>query len=136
MEVASPARLYAAAGGAFLLLLGIVGFFYSASFGSPGEVEEALGALHVNGWLNCFYAAMGVLGLLAAGSVSRQFALLAGALFTGLAIWGFALGDGEAILGLLPTGGANEALQLALGLLGFAAVAGSRTASAALKPAP
>ena len=67
MEAASPARLYAAAGGALLLVLGIVGFFYSASFGAPGEVEAALGVLRVNAWLNLLYVATGALGLLAAG---------------------------------------------------------------------
>ena len=125
MKVASPARLYASAAGALLLVLGIVGFFYSASLGTPGTVEEALGALRVNGWLNLFYAAVGALGLLVAGASSRGYAIAAGVLFTALAIWGWALGSDEAILGLLPTGGANQALNLALGLLGLLAAAGT-----------
>ena len=71
MEAASPARLYAATAGALLLVLGIVGFFYSASFGSPGAVAPALGVLRVNAWLNLFYAAVGTLGLLATSLGSR-----------------------------------------------------------------
>jgi hypothetical protein len=125
MEAASPARLYATAVGAFLVALGIVGFFYSASFGSPGAVEAALGVLRVNAWLNVLYAATGALGLLAAGFASRAYALAMGVLFTALAIWGWSLGAGEAILGSLPAGGGDEALNLVLGLLGFAAAAGT-----------
>jgi hypothetical protein len=125
MEAASPARLYAAAAGALLLVLGLVGFFYSASFGSPGQVEAALGVLRVNAWLNLLYAAAGALGLLAAGSASRSYALAAGSLFTGLAIWGFALDPGAAIAGFLPAACGNEALNLSVGLLGLAAAAGT-----------
>ncbi|HET7444956.1 MAG TPA: DUF4383 domain-containing protein [Solirubrobacterales bacterium] len=123
MEAASPARLYAAAAGAFLLLLGIAGFFYSASFGAPGDVEKALGAFDVNAWANLLYVAAGAIGLLSAGLASRRYALAAGALFTVLAIWGFSLERGGDILGFLPAGGADDFLRLAVGLLGLAAAA-------------
>jgi hypothetical protein len=126
MEPASPARLYATAVGAFLIVLGIVGFFYSASFGSPGTVEPSLGMLRVNGWLNVLHIATGALGLLTAGGASRVYALAIGALYTLLAIWGFAIGSGDAILGFLPAAGGDEALHLVLGLLGLAAGAGTR----------
>jgi MYXO-CTERM domain-containing protein len=126
MEPPSPARLYATAIGAFLLVLGIVGFFSSASFGGPGSVEASLGALRVNGWLNVLHIATGALGLLVAGYASRAYALALGALYTALAIWGFAIGSGEAILGFLPASGGDDALHLVLGLLGLAAVAGTR----------
>jgi hypothetical protein len=125
MEAPSPARLYAAGVGALLLVLGIVGFFYTASFGSPGSVEASLGVLRVNGWLNVLQIATGALGLLAAGYVSRGYALAIGALYTVLAIWGFAIGPGDAILGFLPAAGGDEALHLVLGLLGLAAAAGT-----------
>lgn len=129
MEAPSPARLYAAAAGALLLVLGLVGFFYSASFGAPGSVEAALGVLRVNAWLNLLYVAAGVLGLLVAGSASRPYALAAGTFFTVLAIWGFVLDPGSAIAGFLPAAGGNEALNLTLGLLGLAAAAGTPNAS-------
>lgn len=135
MEAASPARLYAAAVGALLLVLGIVGFFYSASFGSPGDVEAALGVLRVNAWLNLLYVAAGVLGLLAAGTVSRPYALAAGAVFTVLGVWGLVLDPGAAIAGFLPAAGGNEALNLALGLLGLAAAAGTPKLEARAQPA-
>jgi hypothetical protein len=125
MQAPSPARFYAAAVGAFLVVLGVVGFFYNASFGSPGGVEASLGVLRVNGWLNLLHIATGALGLLAAGYASRGYALAIGALYTALAIWGFAIGPGEAILGFLPASGGDEALHLVLGLLGLAAAAGT-----------
>lgn len=110
MEVASPARLYAAAAGALLLVLGIAGFF---------------GVVEVDAWRNLLYAATGTLGLLAASFAARPFALAAGLLYTVLAIWGFALGAGEQILGLLPADQTESWFRLALGLLGLAAAAGT-----------
>jgi hypothetical protein len=124
-EAPSPARLYASLAGALLFVLGIVGFFYGSSFGAPGEVAEALAGLRVNAWLNLLYAALGALGLLFAGSASRAYALGAGALLTLLGVWGLALDPGAAILGFLPAAGTNEALALALGLLGLLAAAGT-----------
>jgi hypothetical protein len=128
MEPASPARLYATAVGALLLILGIVGFFYGSSFGSPGTLDHTLGALRTNGWLNLLWAALGALGLLTAGAFSRSYALGVGLLLTVLGVWGLALDPGAAILGFLPAAGANEALNLALGLLGLLAAAGTARA--------
>ena len=129
MEAASPARLYAAATGALLVALGIAGFFYSASFGAPGEVEAALGVLRVNAWLNLLHLLTGVLGLLAAGVASRRYALAVGGLYTVLAVWGFALDPGAAVLGFLPASGGDDALHLVLGLLGLAAAAATPRAA-------
>jgi hypothetical protein len=126
MEVAaSPARLYAAAVGALLLVLGMLGFFYAASFGGSGTVEAALGVLRVNGWLNLLHVAAGALGLLAASYAPRPYALAFGFLFTVLAVWGFAIGGADLILGFLPASGGDDFLHLALGLLGLAAAAGT-----------
>jgi Domain of unknown function (DUF4383) len=124
-EAPSPARLYAAAVGALLFVLGIVGFFYGASFGAPGDVAHALAGLRVNAWLNLLYAALGALGLLLAGSASRAYAVGAGTLLTALGVWGLAIAPGAAMLGFLPAAGTNEALALVLGLLGLLAAAGT-----------
>lgn len=121
MDSPSPARLYASAGGAFLVVLGIVGFFYSASFGSPGNVGEVLGAFGVNGWENFLHIATGAIGLLVAGYAARRYALCVGAIYLVLAVWGFALGGGHSVLGLLPVEPGEDPLHLALGLLGIAA---------------
>jgi hypothetical protein len=137
MEVASPARFYAAAVGALLLVIGIFGFFYSASFGAPGAVEDAIGVLKVNGWLNLLHVLTGAIGLFAASYAARPFALAFGLLYTVLAVWGFTLGAGDAILGFLPASGANDVLHLVVGLLGLAAAAGTqRTAPASRGSSP
>ncbi len=125
MEPVSPARLYAAAVGALLILLGIVGFFYGSSFGSPGTLDHTLGVLRTNGWLNLLWIVIGSLGLLLAGVASRAYALTVGLLFTVLGVWGLVLDPGAAILGFLPSAGANEAFHLTLGLLGLLAAAGT-----------
>ncbi|MDQ3725765.1 MAG: DUF4383 domain-containing protein [Actinomycetota bacterium] len=109
MEPASPARLYAAVVGALLVVLGILGFFYNASFDAVDGYEDAFGFAQTNGWLNLFYVATGTLGLLMAGAASRRYSLAIGFLYTVLAIVGWGT------LGLL----------LAVGLLGLAAAAGT-----------
>lgn len=109
MEPASPARLYATVVGPLLVVLGILGFFYTASFGDLDRYEDALGELRVNGWLNLLYVATGALGLLVADVASRTYSLATGLLYTLLAIVGWG------------TGG----LHLVIGLLGLAAAAGT-----------
>jgi uncharacterized protein DUF4383 len=136
MEPASPARLYATVAGALLVVVGILGFFYSASFGGPGTVEAALGVLRVNAWLNLLHIATGTLALLLAGLAPRRCALWLGGFYTVLAIWGFAIGGGDAILGFLPANGGDDALHLALGVLGLAAAAGTPKRDAARKRQP
>jgi Domain of unknown function (DUF4383) len=134
MEEASPARLYATLVGATLVVFGIVGFFYSASFGSPGEVDDALGAFAVNGWANVLHIASGALGLLVAGYAARRYALWLGGLYAVVGAWGFVLGGGEAILGFLPVNTGENLLHLALGALGLAAAAGTPVRAAADDP--
>ncbi len=109
MEAPSPARLYASLAGAVLLLLGILGFFYTASFGGLDEYTDALGSLQVNGWLNLLYVLVGAIGLLVAGVSSRTYSLLSGLLFVVLAIVGWGA----------------EWLNVVLGILGLAAAAGT-----------
>jgi len=109
MEAPSPARLFAAAVGALLIVLGIVGFFYDASFGAIDHYQEALGGLQVNGWLNLFFIATGAIGVLVAGASSRGYALAVGLVYTAFAIGGWGSGW----------------LFLAIGVLGLAAALGT-----------
>jgi hypothetical protein len=132
MEPPSPARLYASLTGALLVILGILGFFYSASFGSPGEVDDMLGVFAVNGWLNVIHIALGAIGLLVAGFASRSYSLWLGLLLIVGAAWGFVIGGGDAILGFIPSSFADDLLHLVLGLLGVAAA----VATPRRKPAP
>jgi Domain of unknown function (DUF4383) len=121
MDAPSPARLYATLAGATLVVAGIVGFFYSASFGSPGEVDDAFGIFAVNGWANVLHILTGALGLLMAGYASRQYSLWLGALYLVVALWGFAIGSGESILGFVPVNTADNLLHLLIGALGIGA---------------
>jgi hypothetical protein len=136
MEPPSPARLYASLIGALLVILGILGFFYSSSFGSPGEVDEMLGVFAVNGWLNVIHIALGAVGLLVAGFASRSYSLCVGLLLVLGGAWGFVIGSGDAILGFIPSSFADDLLHLVLGVLGLAAaVATPRRALAPMKSA-
>src|SRR5215217_4696883 len=112
MDAPSPARLYASLSGATLVVTGILGFFYSSSFGSPGEVDEVFGVFAVNGWTNVLHILTGALGLFVAGYASRWYSLWLGAFYVALGFWGFALGSGEAILGFLPTDTGIDVLHL------------------------
>ncbi|HEY2479074.1 MAG TPA: DUF4383 domain-containing protein [Solirubrobacterales bacterium] len=136
MEPAGPARFYATAAGALLIVLGIAGFFYGSSFGSPGTLDHTLGVLRTNGWGNLLWVIVGALGLLLAGTASRAYALGAGLLLTVLGVWGLVLSPGSAILGLLPAAGANEALNLTLGILGLLAAAGTPRSAPVAAPRP
>jgi hypothetical protein len=121
MEGASPARLYATLVGGTLVIAGIIGFFYSSSFGGPGKVDDVFGILSVNGWHNVFHIVTGAIGLLAAGYAARQYALGLGVLYIAVTIWGFIIGDGHSILSLIPVNTEDNFLHLILGVLGIAA---------------
>jgi len=120
----SPASLYAGLIGAVLLVAGIIGFFYSASFGDPGEVDAVLGILDVNAWHNIIHLLSGALGLLAfrAGAqASRTYALAFGVVYVIVAIWGFIIGNHESILGFIPINTEDNILHVILGVLGIGA---------------
>jgi Domain of unknown function (DUF4383) len=124
----TPASLYAVLIGAVLLVAGIIGFFYSASFGSPGSVDAVLGILDVNAWHNLIHIASGVLGLLAFASgprASRTYALVFGVVYIVVAIWGFIIGNHESILGFVPINTEDNILHVILGVLGIGAYAAS-----------
>lgn len=124
----SPASLYAGLIGAVLLVAGIIGFFYSASFGSPGNTDSVLGLLEVNAWHNLVHILSGVLGLVAFASgprASRTYALVFGIVYVVVAIWGFIIGSHESILGFLPVNAEDSVLHLILGVLGVGAYAAS-----------
>ena len=105
-----------------LVVVGIVGFFYSASFGSPGEVGGDARRLRSQRLeQHRCTSSPGRLGLFVAGYASRRYSLALGVLYVVAACWGFALGGGESILGLLPVDTADNLLHLALGALGIAA---------------
>jgi hypothetical protein len=137
MEGASPARLYATLIGGTLVIAGIIGFFYSSSFGGPGKVDDVFGILAVNGWHNVVHILTGGLGLVAAGYAARQYALGLGVVYIAIAAWGFIIGSGDSILGFIPVNTEDNFLHLILGVLGIGAgLATPATAAADRSPAP
>jgi hypothetical protein len=124
----TPAQLYALVFGATLLAAGILGFFYSAAFGSPGEVDAVLGILDVNGWHNVVHIATGALGLLSVGYAARSYALGLGVVYVVVAIWGFVIGSGESILSIIPVNTEDNVLHLVIGIAGLGAYAATPAA--------
>jgi hypothetical protein len=135
----NPARLYAGVVGATLVVAGIIGFFYEAEFTDNKEVRDAVfGILDVNGWHNMVHIATGALGLLAysAGTyASRWYALGLGLVYVVVAVWGFAVGDGDSILSVIPVNTEDNVLHVLLGVFGIAAGLATPEAKAAAPPA-
>src|SRR4051812_27193672 len=124
MQERSPAQIYALVFGAVLVVAGIVGFFYSSDFASPGNVDDVFGILSVNGWHNLVHIATGALGLLAAAGgyyYARQYAYGLGVVYIAIAIWGFIIGSGESILGFIPINTEDNFLHLLIGIAGVGA---------------
>jgi hypothetical protein len=121
----SPAQVFALVIGATLLIAGIVGFFYNASFGTGDGTERdaVLGILDVNGWHNVVHIASGAIGLLLAGSYggARGYALVFGGIYLVVALLGFLAGDGEEIVNLIPVNTEDNFLHLLIGLAGVGA---------------
>ena len=110
-----------------MLIAGIVGFFYNASFdaGNSIEADEVFGILAVNGWHNLVHIGLGGLGLLMANTAAREYALWIGVLYIGIAFLGFvdfASGDlDDTILKLIPVNTEDNFLHLILGVTGIGA---------------
>lgn len=127
MSASTPARLYATLVGGALVVAGVIGFFYSASFDTGNDVladtDDVFGILAVNGWHNVVHLTTGLLGLAAAGYAARSYALGLGLVYLVVAIWGFMETEGGigAILDVVPVNTEDNFLHLILGLTGLAA---------------
>jgi hypothetical protein len=146
MESSSPARLYCLLVGALLVVVGILGFFYEASFATGDSIRsrDVFGILSVNGWHNLLHIAVGGLLLIAAGGQARGGALLAGVLYVVLSALGFiATGDGgigflaekDTLFRLVPVNSEDNLLHLILGITGIVAARATREGAAGA-PAP
>jgi uncharacterized protein DUF4383 len=136
----NPSMLYAGVGGAALVVVGIIGFFYNAEFTTDESVRDAVfGVFDVNGWHNVVHILAGVLGLLAYGAgayAARTYAMAMGLVFLALAAWGFMVGDGDSILSIIPVNTEDNILHLLLGVAGLgAALATPAEARASAPPA-
>src|SRR5256885_3251493 len=142
MEEASPARLYCLLVGAVLVIAGIIGFFYEASFATGDSIrtDDVFGVLSVNGWHNLVHIAIGALLLIAAGSAARGAALFVGVLYIVLCILGFIatsnsgigfIAENDTLVRLVPVNNQDNVLHLILGITGVIAFYASRPASRA-----
>jgi len=137
MEEASPARLYCLLVGAVLVIAGIIGFFYEASFATGDSIrtENVFGVLSVNGWHNLVHIAIGALLLIAAGSAARGAALFVGILYIVLCVLGFIatsnsgigfIAENDTLFRLVPVNNEDNVLHLILGITGVIAFYASR----------
>lgn len=137
MEGSSPARLYCLLVGGALVLAGVIGFFYEASFASGEELvsDKAFGLLAVNGWHNVVHMAIGFLLLAAAGGAARAGAMLVGVLYLALTVLGFIATGGDGVefvasngvlIDIVPINDEDNILHLILGLTGVIAALASR----------
>jgi hypothetical protein len=142
MEEASPARLYCLLVGAVLVIAGIIGFFYEASFATGDSIrtDDVFGVLSVNGWHNVVHIAIGALLLIAAGSAARGAALFVGILYIVLCILGFIatsnsgigfIAENDTLIKLVPVNNEDNVLHLILGITGVIAAYASRPVSRA-----
>ena len=140
MEGSSPARLYCLLVGGVLVIAGIIGFFYEASFAVGDEVvaDKVFGILAVNGWHNLVHIAIGGLLLVAAGGAARAAAMFIGILYLVLAGLGFIATGGDGIsfvaengvlIDLVPVNDEDNWLHVILGVTGvIAGLASGRSA--------
>jgi hypothetical protein len=125
MDERSPAQVYALVIGLTLVVAGIAGFFYNASFstGDGSERDAVLGILDVNGWDNIVHIASGAIGLFVAGSYggARAYALGLGVVYLLVTLLGFIAGDGGEILKLIAVNTEDNFLHLLIGIAGIGA---------------
>jgi len=126
MDSRSPAQVYALVFGAVLVIGGIVGFFYDASFdiGESATADEAVGLLAVNGWHNVVHLLSGLIGLALAGSYggARAYALVLGVVYSALAAIGFLLVDTPGfLLDFVPLNTEDNVFHLLIGIAGLGA---------------
>ena len=139
MEETSPARLYCLLVGGVLVIAGIIGFFYEASFATGDSIrtDHVFGVLSVNGWHNVVHIAIGALLLVCAGSAARPAALLVGVLYIVLCALGFIatshggidfVAKDDVLIKLVPVNNEDNVLHLILGITGVIAYLASRPA--------
>jgi Domain of unknown function (DUF4383) len=125
VEERSPAQVFALVIGLTLVVAGIVGFFYNASFETGDDLprDALIGILDVNGWHNVLHIATGVIGLVLAGSYdgARLFAIVGGGVYILVAVVGFIAGDGSVLIGLIPVNTEDNFLHLLIGIAGLGA---------------
>jgi|SRR4051794_25660592 hypothetical protein len=117
----TPVQWYATVVGGVMLALGVLALVTgSTGFGTVGSGSgQDFLIWRVNGWDAVLYIVTGAAGLFAASRIdsARTFALVAGAVYAVMAVWGFI--DGGSVFGLFAvdtTDNITNAIVAALGL--------------------
>jgi hypothetical protein len=116
--------------GAFLLLTGVVGFFYTADFatGSAVTSTKVYGVLASNGWDNIAFVLLGAPLLFAARDYAPQAALVGSITLLVIVVLGIAalgdsgipfLAENDAIISALPVATFDICLYAVLAALGL-----------------
>lgn len=120
-----PTQLYALLAGAGLTVLGVLGFFYDAGFGTGVQLDgdDVAGLLIVNGWRNVIYLVTGLLALGFAASRPRSVALALGAIYLALGISGAAntSNDIGSLFDALPLTDEDNIFHILIGAIGLIA---------------
>jgi hypothetical protein len=120
-----------------LVVAGIIGFFYEASFATGDSIrsDDVFGILSVNGWHNLVHIAIGAVLLLAAGSAARGAALWVGVFYIVLCVLGFIatsnngigfVAENDTLINLVPVNNEDNVLHLILGITGVIAAFATR----------
>ena len=136
MEDRSPAQVFALVIGITLVAAGILGFFYSASFGTGDGTERdaVLGILDVNAWHNLCTSRERAWVCSSSGPIEarRAYSRSAfGAVYLVVTLLGFIAGDGEEILNMIPVNTEDNFLHLLIAIAGI----GGGTGHAGARPA-
>jgi len=117
----TPAQWYAMLVGAVLAAAGVIALITgSTDFGTvaAGAGQNFI-IWNVSGWETILYMGLGGVGILAASRVdgARSFALLSGAVFAAMAVWGFI--DGDDVASIFAVDTTDNITYAALGALGL-----------------
>jgi hypothetical protein len=125
MEGRSPAQVYALVFGVTLVAVGVIGFFYEASFstGDDAKADKVFDILAVNGWHNVVHIATGAIGLAVAGSYAnaRLYAIGFGVVYVALGVIGLLMDNPDLLLDIVPLNDEDNVLHLLIGVAGLGA---------------
>lgn len=123
MDRSTPAQYYCFLVGAFLVLGGILGFFWNSTFNTGDGIDgdAVLGLLEVNAIHNLVHIATGLLVLpaFATRPTAKYMAIFFGVTYGLVAVLG--LIDGKDVLDLIPVNTFDNLLHIAISLVGIVA---------------
>lgn len=126
----TPAQMFAAVAGIFLLALGVLSLIFTDSAFSTvgGTTPGDFLIWNTTGWTAVMWIALGAGGVLSMVRVqsARSYALVAGVFFAVIAIWGFI--DGEDVVTLFVANPVNNITHAVIACLGLALGTPSQTA--------